>query len=208
MFKRRCRAAYLLAKAAGRLLLRLTGGLEVVGVDLVPRRGPLILVANHQSLLDPIALIAAMPREITFLAASYLFRIPLVGLVIRSVGAMPVRGPKGDLKSLRSALALLQKGKVIGLFPEGGVSQPGELRPFMPGWAYLALKSGAPVLPVILHGSSKVLPIGTFIPRPGRIRIEVLPPFAFAPKKKIAQGDLERLNAILRERFAERLAAK
>ncbi|MDK2882962.1 MAG: 1-acyl-sn-glycerol-3-phosphate acyltransferase [Bacillota bacterium] len=208
MLERGSRAAYLLAKAAGSLLLRLTGGVEVAGAEFVPRRGPLILVANHQSLLDPIALIAAMPREITFLAASYLFRIPLVGLIIRSVGAMPVHGPKADLRSLRSALTFLQKGKAIGLFPEGGVSRPGELRPFMPGWAYLALKSGAPVLPVILRGSSKVLPVGTFIPRPGRIRIEVLPPLTFAPKKKIAQGDLERLNAILRERFAERLAAK
>lgn len=208
MLERGSRAAYLLAKAAGSLLLRLTGGVEVAGAEFVPRRGPLILVANHQSLLDPIAPIAAMPREITFLAASYLFRIPLVGLIIRSVGAMPVHGPKADLRSLRSALTFLQKGKAIGLFPEGGVSRPGELRPFMPGWAYLALKSGAPVLPVILRGSSKVLPVGTFIPRPGRIRIEVLPPLTFAPKKKIAQGDLERLNAILRERFAERLAAK
>jgi 1-acyl-sn-glycerol-3-phosphate acyltransferase len=87
-------------------------------------------------------------------------------------------------------------------------SRPGELRPFMRGWAYLALKSGAPVLSVILRGSSKVLPVGTFIPRPGRIRIEVLPPLAFASKKKIAQSDLERLNAILRERFTDGMAAE
>lgn len=190
------------------MLLSLTGGVEIVGADLVPRRGPLILVANHQSLLDPLALMAAMPREITFLAAAYLFRLPVVGLVIRAVGAMPVRGEEGDLRSLRKSLALLREGKAIGLFPEGGVSRPGELRPFMPGWAYLALKSGAPVVPVILYGSSKVLPAGAFIPRPGRICIKVLPPVAFAPKKKIVQGDLERLNTILRERFAERLAAE
>jgi len=208
LLERGRRAGYLLAKAGSSLLLSLTGGVEIVGADLVPRRGPLILVANHQSLLDPLALMAAMPREITFLAAAYLFRLPVVGLVIRAVGAMPVRGEEGDLRSLRKSLALLREGKAIGLFPEGGVSRPGELRPFMPGWAYLALKSGAPVVPVILYGSSKVLPAGAFIPRPGRICIKVLPPVAFAPKKKIVQGDLERLNTILRERFAERLAAE
>lgn len=208
MLERGRRAGYLLAKVASSLLLRLTGGVEATGVEFVPRRGPLILVANHQSLLDPLALMAAIPREITFLAASYLFRIPAVGLVIKAVGALPVRGEEADLRSLRKSLALLREGKAIGLFPEGAVSRPGELRPFMPGWAYLALKSGAPVLPVILRGSSKVLPVGTFIPRPGRICVKVLPPLAFASKKKIAQGDLERLNAILRERFADGMAAK
>jgi 1-acyl-sn-glycerol-3-phosphate acyltransferase len=207
LLERGRRVGYLLAKVASSLLLRLTGGVEVAGAEFVPRRGPLILVANHQSLLDPLALMAAMPREITFLAAAYLFRIPVVGLVIRAVGAMPVRGEEADLRSLRKSLALLREGKAIGLFPEGGVSRPGELRPFMPGWAYLALKSGAPVLPVVLRGSSKVLPAGTFIPRPGRIRIEVLPPIAFAQKNKIAHCDLVHLNEILQEKFKKSLAA-
>jgi 1-acyl-sn-glycerol-3-phosphate acyltransferase len=190
---------YLFIKALSLMLLTVTGGLKVYGKERLPRKGPIIIVANHQSLLDPVALIACLPYRITFLAASYLFKIPVAGLVFSLTGAMPVKSQKGDFGSLKKSLAALERGNVIGLFPEGGVSPDGRLRPLLPGWAYLALKSGAPVLPVIICGSRRVLPVGSFILRPGKICINIGQPFAFPKKDRIRHEDLAELNQKLKQ---------
>lgn len=181
-------------KALSRMLLILTGGVKVCGMERLPRKGPLIIVSNHQSLLDPVVLLACIPRKITFMAASYLFKIPVVAQVLRLAGAIPVHSEKGDVRSFRKALGILKQGGVIALFPEGGVSSDGNLRPFMPGWAYLATKSGAPVLPVVVSGTRRVQPVGSFLLRPGKIKINMGQPLAFPRKDRIRHEDLADLN--------------
>lgn len=173
---------------------KLISDLKISGQDHIPQKGPFVLVANHQSLLDPLVLIACIPRKITFLAASYIFKIPLVGHIVRAGGALPVNSNQGSIKSAKHCLSRLFKGEVIGLFPEGGVSLDGRLKPFMPGWAYLALKTGVPALPVALTGTGKVLPVGTYIPRRGRISVNIGEPVPVEKKLKIRRQDLEELN--------------
>lgn len=162
---------YYICKVLVSIFLFLTGGIDVHGKDKIPRKGPYIIVANHQSLIDPMVLMACLPVRIFFLAAAYLFRIPVVGQIIALTGAMPIKSQKGDFKSLKRCRRLLENGKIIGIFPEGGVSKSGKIKPFMPGWSYLALKSKVPVLPVFIHKTRDVLPVGSYIPR--RCRIEV-----------------------------------
>ncbi len=175
-------------------LFKLTGGIEVTGQNRVPQKGPFVLVANHQSLIDPLVLMACIPRKIIFLAAAYVFEIPLIGSVVRAGGALPVNSPKGDSKSIKQSLSHLSKGGVIGVFPEGGVSLDGQLTPFLPGWAYLALKAGVPAIPVAISGTQHVLPVGKYIPRCGRIRINIGEPFPQRNKSKISRKDMEESN--------------
>ncbi len=177
-----------------KILLGVISNMEVSGLERLPKKGPLIIVSNHQSLLDPLILMSIIPRKITFLAAAYLFSIPVVGQLLRLAGAMPVKGGKGDYGSFKKSLSLLYKGGVVGIFPEGGVSLDGNIRPLMPGWAYLALKSGAPVLPVLISGSRNVLPPGKYIPRPGKIRITACNMLTFQKSGKIRKQDLHQPN--------------
>jgi len=171
----------------------LTGGLKVSG-DNIPKKGPFIIVANHQSILDPMILMACIPHKITFLAASYIFQIPLVGQVVRTSGALPVNSNRGNIKSIKHCLSCLLDGGVVGLFPEGGVSLDGNLRPFKHGWAYLALKTGSPVLPVAIAGSRIVLPVGTYIPRRCKINVYAGELIAVERKAKIYRRNMEKLN--------------
>lgn len=180
-----------------RVVFKIIGEPEVFGRDNIPGQGPLVLAANHQSLLDPPVLIACIPRRITFLAAAYLFKIPLVGLAVRAGGALPVDGDHGSARSVKYALSLLSRGGVIGMFPEGGLSTDGRLKPFRSGWAYFALKTGSPVLPVAIRGSRDLLPAGKYIPRRGRIKVYIGRPLPVEKRSRVRRGDLEELDRVM-----------
>lgn len=185
---------YTMAKLFGRLLFALTGGIRIYGRDRLPEKGPLIIACNHQSIIDPLVLLTVFPYHITFLAAAYLYRIPLLGPVLRAAGAMPIHSAEGDFKSLKKSLKLLEKGRVLGIFPEGGVSLDGKLKPLMSGSAYIALKSGAAVLPVALGGTRDVLPVGTYFPRRKRIVLNIGHVIMVERKDKIRKADMVELS--------------
>jgi len=190
---------YTIAKLIGRVLFTLTGGIRISGKERLPEKGPLIIVCNHQSIIDPLVLLTFLPYRITFLAAAYLFKIPLVGLILRAAGAMPIHSAKGDFKSLKESIKLLEKGGVLGIFPEGGVSLDGKLRPFMSGASYIALKSGTAILPVALGGTRDVLPVGTYFPRRKRITINIGQTIMVERKDKIKRDDMTELDLKLKE---------
>lgn len=185
---------YYVFKTCCKGLMKLISAPKVFGRDSIPHQGSFVLVANHQSLLDPLILVACIPRKITFLAAAYIFKIPLVGQIVRAVGALPVKSLKGNYKTMKHSLSRLAKGGVVGIFPEGGVSLDGELRPFMSGWAYLALKTGVPVIPVAISGTREVLPVGRYIPQRSRIRINIGKPVYIDKKSKIRREHLDELS--------------
>lgn len=192
-----------------RVIFTLIGKPSVTGQLNIPRKGPFVLVANHQSIIDPLLLMALFPHRITFLAASYLFKIPLVGLLVRAGGALPVSSGQRGIKSMRESLSRLSAGGIIGLFPEGGVSFDGQLKPFRSGWAYFALKTGSPALPVAISGSGDVLPPGTYLPRrAGRIRVNIGELVPVEEKAKMRQEDLEELNRKMEAAIERLMAAK
>lgn len=165
--------AYAFSRLVARSLLWLLGPPLITGLGNIPRTGPVIVVANHTSLLDGFLLAAFWPRPLTFLSAAYLYKLPLVGTFLRAVGAIPVQKENGELSAIRVALRVLQQGGTLALFPEGRVSPPGKLGAFQAGWAYLAAKSGAPVLPVIITGTQNVLPKGATLPRRSKIGLSI-----------------------------------
>ncbi len=133
--------------------LLLSTRLEVRGVENVPRAGPLLIACNHTSHLDPPIAVVTVPREIEFVALADLREVPITRTVIGAYGAIWVRRDEMDREVVRQCLAALERGQAVWLAPEAGRSPTGALMPGRQGVAWLAARSGAPVLPMAIAGA-------------------------------------------------------
>ena len=173
------------------------------GNERVPLQGPLVVVANHGSHLDPPLLGHALGRPVAFMAKAELFRIPLLGPLIRACGAYPVNRGASDREAIRTATARLQEGWAIGVFLDGTRQPDGRVNQPMPGAALLSARSGAPLLPVAIVNSHRALGTGRSWPRlvPLQMRIgEPIPAPASRRKPELEAATLElqrRINALL-----------
>jgi len=174
---------YAIVKTALYGLLRLFFHYRVVGVAHVPAAGAVLLAANHASLLDPPVVGAAVPRPLHFMAKAELFRIPLLGALIRRLNAHPVAREGGDAAALRLALGLLRDGQALLVFPEGTRTRDGRLGTGRAGIGMLAAQAGVPVVPVYVSGSERALPRGASWPRPSRVTVAYGPPLTFARER-------------------------
>jgi cytidylate kinase len=170
---------YAAMKVIAVALMRALFGLEARGTEHVPARGPLLLVANHSSVLDPPIVGGACPRQLTFLAKAELFAVPGFGRLIRALNARPVRREGADAAALRTALRVLEQGGALLVFPEGTRGDEGRLREPKPGAALLAVLSGAPVVPVFVRGTGRAWPRGRQLPRPAKVRVTFGAPLRF-----------------------------
>ena len=129
---------------------------EVDGAEAVPPKGPLIVVANHLSNSDPPMLVASMPRKLNFLGKRSLFSNPLGAWFLDAVGVHPIDRERPGIDALRWELDLLQQDRAVVVFPEGVRSQSGGMSRGMPGVAYVAARSQAPILPVGITGTENI----------------------------------------------------
>ncbi len=168
--------SYRAARGPTRLVLRALYRLDVVGAERVPRRGPLVVVANHESVLDPFVLAAALPRQLRFLAKAELWRCPPVAFAMDALGGIRVERGRGDVGALAAARAALDGGEAVAVFPQGRVRSTA---PWLRGAARLALATGAPILPVRLLGTAAALSRGHLgLPR---LRVAVGAPIEVEP---------------------------
>jgi 1-acyl-sn-glycerol-3-phosphate acyltransferase len=176
-------------RAVARWLFHFT----VVGAERLPVSGAAVLVANHVSWLDPIIVPLALPRKPAFLAMEELWRMPVVGIVMRVYGplAIPLNRGAVDATALKRSLRALQAGALLIVFPEGGISPSGELRPFHRGAAMLAARAGAPIIPVAIQGTAEALPLGRMLPRRRPITVRIGTPITPASQQR---EDLERAS--------------
>ena len=168
-------------------IFRLFFRLKVEGVENVPQTGPLIIVSNHLHNLDPVMLVAAMPRATHFMAKAEAFAVPVIGAIMRWGGAFPVERGKMDRRALRRAEATLDQGIALGIYPEGTRSPTLALKEPFAGAGLFVLRSGAPVVPVIITGSERLpgngkkgtLAPGVVYPEPGHrgVRLRFGKPF-------------------------------
>ncbi|TDD31476.1 1-acyl-sn-glycerol-3-phosphate acyltransferase [Nonomuraea terrae] len=155
---------------------------HITGAAHVPRKGPAILAANHLSVLDSFLLPALLPRHVTFTAKNeYFDGNPVSGFFMRLGKSLPIDRDSAHAAQamLDAAAELLERGELFGIHPEGTRSPDGRLYRGKVGVAWLALKTGAPVLPVALSGTEKVLPLGAKVPRPASIGITIGAPLRF-----------------------------
>ncbi|MBM2827014.1 MAG: 1-acyl-sn-glycerol-3-phosphate acyltransferase [Dehalococcoidia bacterium] len=173
--------------------------------EAVPRSGPLIVASNHLSSWDPTVLAATIPRPITFMAKEELFRTPWGWLIFNGLGAIPVNRGRSNLRTFRQAEGALAKGKVLCLFPEGSRSREAALLPGQVGIAYLALSTGASVLPVGITGTEKIPTILHFITRPTvTVNIGEVIPVSKSPGAT-DRGQLVELTSLIMTKIAELL---
>jgi 1-acyl-sn-glycerol-3-phosphate acyltransferase len=129
---------------------------QVVGGERIPERGPCIVVANHESVIDPFVLGLVTPRPLRFMAKAELWEIRLVGGLVEAMGGFPVRRSTGDRETTARATELLTAGEALAIFPQG-TCLPYRRRPLGRGAAKLALATGAPLVPVCLIGTERAV---------------------------------------------------
>ena len=172
---------------------------STAGNNRVPMQGPLVVVANHGSHLDPPLLGHALGRPVAFMAKAELFGIPLLGHVIRACGAYPVRRGASDREAIRTATARLEEGWATGVFLDGTRQSDGRINNPLPGAALLAARTGAPLLPVAIHNSHRALGAGRSWPRLVPIQLRIGEPVPAPTSRR--RPDLDATTALLQERI-------
>ncbi len=129
--------------------------IEVKGKEHFPKDGAVLLCSNHIDNLDPPTVGISAPRQVHFMAKEELFRVPVLGGIVRKVGSFPVKRGMSDREALRKGLNVLKDGGVLGLFPEGTRSKDGKLGKGLAGAGFFALRSDALVVPCAVIGTYK-----------------------------------------------------
>ncbi|MFH5231144.1 lysophospholipid acyltransferase family protein [Antrihabitans spumae] len=168
-------------------ILRLVNRPRIEGLEHIPADGPAILASNHLSITDWLFLPLMSTRRITFLAKSEYFTTPgikgrLQKIFFTATGQVPIDRSGGDAaeSAMNTARIYLDKGKLVGLYPEGTRSPDGRLYKGKTGLARLALETGVPVIPCAMIGTNLVTPPGTTKFRPARVTVKIGPPIDFS----------------------------
>lgn len=165
---------------------------------------PYVVVSNHESTADPF-LISWLPWDMRWVSKESLFRLPVIGLLMRFGGDIPLR--RGDKESVLEMLAechrTLAAGVSVMLFPEGTRSPDGELLPFKDGAFQLAIEAGVPVLPVVVQGTRACRPKGSLWFGEARASVQVLEPIS---TRGLTLADVPMLRDLARQRIADAIA--
>lgn len=165
------------------------GASNAAAVDGLPKGEGVIVTPNHASYLDPPLVGISLRRRVTFLAKEYLFGAPIVGFVLRSISALPIKSQKDDLRSLRELIRVLRAGACVVVFPEGTRSEDGRLKDPEIGVGFLAIKSSSWVVPAYIRGTYQAFPKGVKFFKPAKVDIHYGRPFKPSEDEKILKAD-------------------
>jgi len=157
---------------------------EVKGVENIPTKGGVIIASNHLSYLDPPLIGIAINRKAIFIAKWSLFKNPLIGWFV-SLYSLPVDKYNPKPSTIKNTVKALKDGKVVVIFPEGGRSINGKLGKGMKGIGMIALLSKAPVVPALIEGTDKALPIGAKFFKPYKVRVTFGTPIVYNKNKVV-----------------------
>ena len=195
-------------------VIRINGGLEVIGIENIPEQGGALVAANHISYLDPPAIGSVIPRKPTFMARKGLFEVPVLKWFIRHF-AFPVDRERPRPSTIKDAIKRLRSGELVLMFPEGRRNESGELSTAKRGIGMIASLSRVPVIPAVIIGSDRALPPDARWLKRAKISVVFGKPLDFNSLKDEIKNDSHALheeisNAImseilgLQQRFAQR----
>jgi len=186
-----------------RMILKTAGvQVHIDGLEHIDPTQPAVYAANHLSALDVPVLYANLPVQFRILAKRELFSYPFLGWHLKRSGQIPIDqgDARASLRSLNHASASLRGGMPLVIFPEGGRSASGQMRDFMGGAFYMAIKAQAPVVPVVLVGTYELLPMNSFHLRPGRVEMIIGQPI---PTTGMVPRQMDELAARARQIMAD-----
>jgi len=195
---------YRIAWILCRCYLIIVRRLVITGAENIPLEGGVVLVSNHMSYWDPVAIGCSLPmsRHVYFMAKHELFKIPLLGPVIAAMGAFPVRRGGADRSAIRTALDHLEGGRVVGIFPEGTRNKGANMMDPHLGAAMLSTRANVPVLPVAVLGTRGFF--GKIFIRFGKPTVIQMEPGV----KKAGRKELSAISSGIMERIAGLMAFK
>jgi 1-acyl-sn-glycerol-3-phosphate acyltransferase len=205
-FDRGGRKQAVVARLWAKTLLLVSGArVEVIGRERLDPTQNYIFASNHRSYMDTPVVLASLPGEFRFMAKSGLFKIPLLGGHLRRAGHIPVPlgNPREAVRSMTEASRVIRENRIsVLVFPEGGRTM-GEMGEFREGAAFIAIKSGVPVVPMGLIGTFELLPMHSVHVRPRQVQVVIGEPI---PTAALQLRQRDELTARLRNEIARLIA--
>jgi 1-acyl-sn-glycerol-3-phosphate acyltransferase len=199
---RRVDATFFTMRALAAPLFALAFRLTSEGDDHLPRRGAAILASNHASFLDPIVIGLRVRRPVRFMVSREFYANRKLQPVLKCFGTIPVGGKEGMVRSFRACTEIVRGGGLLGVFPEGGITRDGTMRPFRSGASVIALKTGVPVVPIHVGGTFEALPRTARWPRFVPVIVRIGSPIAVAASADPSADDIAALTESIRSSIA------
>jgi len=190
---------YYFLRTVGVSLLKLYFRLESEGVENIPQEGSAIIVANHASFIDPLVIATTVPRKIGFMILESFYRKPVINWLCSCTTCIPVPEKDSGHQALRYAIEYLKNGNALCIFPEGGRSPDGKLQEAKTGTAFIALKTGTPVIPAAIIGNFRAYSRHHKIPRPYKVVVRYGKPIMFGKGDDFNKDDLREATQVIME---------
>lgn len=187
-------------RALFRIFCRTWLKVSISGMEHLRADSGALLLMNHLSYLDPLVAGVWLHRPVCYLARDNLFRIPLLGSLLRRTFVIPISREATRTGSIRAGIERLQQGLLVGMFPEGTRSTSGQTERFRPGFLLLARRSSGPIHPVGIAGTDRALGKGKLWIRPTRIHVVIGPALSDSEREQVRNGNETELCEMLRSR--------
>ena len=178
-------------------------GYRSIGHEPLEKQNGALILANHQSFLDPLLVGLPLHRPISFLARDSLFRVPVIGWILKNTHVMAINQEAASTASLRQTIRKLQHGFLVGIFPEGTRTDTGQMNEIKPGFTAVIRRAKHPVYPVGIAGAYQALPIKSWFLKPTRVRVVFGKPISVEELEKYSHRDRDaELIELVRSRIA------
>lgn len=190
---------YTFARNLMKIYVDLFYRVEVENLHYIPKEGACIVCSNHIHNLDPVIIGTTIPRKMSYMAKEELFRIKILGSIIRKLGMIPVNRDTADLSAIKNSLRILNSGKVLGIFPEGTRKKKDVPSKVKPGLAMIAIKGKVPVIPVAIISNYRLF---------GKIKVKIGSPLSFEEYygQKLSVDTYQELSQKIMEQIETEIA--